>query len=57
MLGCQYVLKHRRAIESFFEGRFGKAYLIVGHYEKMAIEIADAICTILNEVRPISGDG
>jgi len=51
------ILDHCCAIEKVFvEGRSGETYLIGGHNEETTIEIAETICTILDEVRPISGN-
>lgn len=49
-----YVIDHCRAIEKvFFEGKSGETYLIGGHNEKTNIEIAQAICDILDKKFPI----
>ncbi|MEK5071453.1 dTDP-glucose 4,6-dehydratase [Sporosarcina sp. FSL K6-1508] len=49
-----YVLDHCRAIEKvFFEGKSGETYLIGGHNEKTNVEIAETICEILDEVKPL----
>lgn len=49
-----FVLDHCRVIEKvFFEGKSGETYLIGGHNEKKNIEIAHAICDILDRQKPI----
>lgn len=49
-----YVGDHCRAIEKvFFEGRTGETYLIGGHQEMANIEIAQVICDILDQMKPI----
>lgn len=49
-----YVLDHCNAIEKvFFKGRSGDTYLIGGHNEKTNLEVAENICTILDEIIPL----
>jgi dTDP-glucose 4,6-dehydratase len=49
-----YVLDHCRGIDlAFTKGRAGETYNIGGKNEKTNIEIVNAICTILDEVRPL----
>lgn len=50
-----YVLDHCRAIDKVFhEGRSGETYLIGGHNEKTTIEIAETICEMLDEEKPLT---
>ena len=50
-----YVIDHCRAIDkAFHEGRSGETYLIGGHNEKTNIEIAEIICGILDEEKPLT---
>jgi dTDP-glucose 4,6-dehydratase len=52
-----YVLDHCRAIDKIFhEGRSGETYLIGGHNEKTNIEIAETICNVLNEEKPLTAN-
>ncbi|PAQ13798.1 dTDP-glucose 4,6-dehydratase [Bacillaceae bacterium SAOS 7] len=49
-----YVLDHCRAIERvFFAGKAGETYLVGGHCEKTNMEIALAICDILDQEQPV----
>lgn len=48
-----YVLDHCRAIDLIYhQGQTGETYNVGGHNEKNNLQIVDAICTYLNQVRP-----
>lgn len=48
-----YVLDHCRAIDMIYhQGQTGETYNVGGHNEKNNLQIVDAICTYLNQVRP-----
>ncbi len=48
-----YVLDHCRAIDLIYHhGQTGETYNVGGHNEKNNLQIVDAICTYLNQVRP-----
>lgn len=47
-----YVLDHCRAIDLIYhQGQTGETYNVGGHNEKNNLQIVDAICTYLNQVR------
>ncbi|MFJ7970442.1 dTDP-glucose 4,6-dehydratase [Psychrobacillus sp. NPDC096389] len=49
-----FVLDHCQAVEKvYFEGKAGETYLIGGHNERTNIEIAQMICEILDEIKPL----
>lgn len=48
-----YVLDHCRAIDLIYhQGQTGETYNVGGHNEKNNLQIVNAICTYLNQVRP-----
>ncbi len=48
-----YVLDHCKAIDLIYHnGRTGETYNVGGHNEKNNLQIVDAICTYLNQVKP-----
>ena len=48
-----YVDDHARALQRVFEqGRVGETYCIGGNSEKTNLEVVDALCAILDELRP-----
>ena len=48
-----YVLDHCRAIDLIYhQGQTGETYNVGGHNEKNNLQIVDAICTYLNQLRP-----
>lgn len=50
-----YVEDHARALYKVVtEGKVGETYNIGGHNEKKNIEVVDTLCSILDELRPIS---
>jgi dTDP-glucose 4,6-dehydratase len=50
-----YVSDHCSAIRCVLEkGKFGETYNIGGHNEKNNIEVVNAICAILDELKPLS---
>ena len=51
-----WVGDHCRAIDLIFhEGRSGERYNVGGHNEKTNLEIVEAICALLDELRPWAG--
>jgi len=51
-----YVLDHAEALLCIFEkGKIGEVYNVGGFNEKTNIEVVTAICGILDELRPLSG--
>lgn len=51
-----FVEDHCRAIDVVFhEGRAGEAYNIGGQSEKTNLEVAEAICTLMDEMKPRQG--
>ncbi|PHR21880.1 MAG: dTDP-glucose 4,6-dehydratase [Sphingopyxis sp.] len=49
-----FVKDHVRGlIEVFLKGELGQSYNIGGHNEKMNIDVVNAICTIMDELKPI----
>jgi dTDP-glucose 4,6-dehydratase len=53
-----YVEDHARALRLVLEqGHPGQTYNIGGRCEKQNIEVVKAICEILDELRPVTGDG
>jgi dTDP-glucose 4,6-dehydratase len=52
-----YVEDHARALYKVVtEGIVGETYNIGGHNEKKNIEVVETLCTILDELKPISGN-
>jgi dTDP-glucose 4,6-dehydratase len=52
-----YVEDHARALYKVVtEGKVGETYNIGGHNEKKNIEVVDTLCSILDELKPISGN-
>lgn len=50
-----YVDDHARALQAVYEsGRIGEQYNVGGNSEKRNIDLVEALCTILDEVRPDS---
>ncbi len=50
-----YVLDHCKAIDLIYHrGRSGETYNIGGHNEKNNLEIVEAVCSILDERRPLA---
>jgi dTDP-glucose 4,6-dehydratase len=48
-----YVEDHVRALQAVFEkGQVGRTYNVGGHNEKQNIEVVEAVCAILDELRP-----
>lgn len=48
-----YVEDHARALRLVFEhGRVGETYCIGGHNEKTNLEVVDALCALLDRLRP-----
>jgi dTDP-glucose 4,6-dehydratase len=53
-----YVEDHARALRTVLEkGTPGRTYNIGGNCEKTNIEVVTAICSMLNEIQPLSPDG
>ncbi|MCF8095626.1 MAG: dTDP-glucose 4,6-dehydratase [Desulfobacteraceae bacterium] len=53
-----YVKDHARALHTVLEkGQPGRTYNIGGRCEKKNIEVVRAICSILDELRQVTGDG
>jgi dTDP-glucose 4,6-dehydratase len=51
-----YVLDHCKAIDQVFHaGKVGETYCIGGNNELMNIDIAKTICSLLDELKPLSG--
>jgi dTDP-glucose 4,6-dehydratase len=52
-----YVEDHARALYKVVtEGKVGETYNIGGHNEKKNIEVVETVCSILDELKPISGN-
>jgi dTDP-glucose 4,6-dehydratase len=52
-----YVEDHARALYKVVtEGKVGETYNIGGHNEKKNIEVVETLCSILDELKPISGN-
>ena len=53
-----YVLDHCKGIDlAFHKGKFGETYNIGGRNERNNNQIADRICSILNEIHPKKDGG
>jgi dTDP-glucose 4,6-dehydratase len=53
-----FVEDHARALQTVLEkGQPGRTYNIGGRCEKKNIEVVRTICDILDEIRPVTGDG